>query len=376
MFIREGVQELNEGMVSIQEIEAKQLQNSSNALDQLAEQRSQLTLLQSQSQEIKQIQIALTAKTDLLHMLFEQFKRNEWSRKPRTSSDIELEKSLNPQPGKDHGNNPSSRDDPAPFSVSTDKLLDATKSDPLDPQRDCKYVLKQASLHEYEHQGQAKWVMQQKVFQRWMLSKHSSFLFVNDEDGSIGMDRITSVTILCASLCLCLQSMQKALVAQYYCSLHLTSRDHSSGPTRLLRSLIAQMLLQNTSYTISIQSPEALDLIEASDFNALCVLFKQLLEQKPKEEVLFVIIDGIAHYDRHTWIGELRSFITMLQAMVSSSQSILKVLITGVKCKRSFQEAIPSHDTLRVPECRDEQGVVGQQELAYEFHKSELFINE
>lgn len=102
-----------------------------------------------------------------------------------------------------------------------------------------------------------------------------------------GPVKISPLSSLCAAIYLNLSKTTN------YINLHETSGHRSAGPTGLIRSLIAQLLLSGITFSMDfICTRPWADEIQSHSLRTLCSTFRQLVGELSRTTTVVCIIDG------------------------------------------------------------------------------------
>lgn len=206
--------------------------------------------------------------------------------------------------------------------------------------------LGQAANISYHHRGSL--LSRSPKFQNWLMSPSPIFLLV-DGNGDSAAERTSAMTFVAALLA---QSLGEEGVTciHYFCGLHKTSSDDLSGPSGLLRALLAQLLNLHT-YTIGFTSYNDYHKLQQFDITRLCALFSDLIKDLPEGFVLVCIIDGLSLYETSEWAEDLRRILETLNALTRDPEvyAVFKVLATSAMASRQAIKYIPREDHLMLP---------------------------
>ena len=152
-----------------------------------------------------------------------------------------------------------------------------------------------------------------------------------------------------------LQAIKPIITLHSFCSLRATGNNNvKDNAITMLKSLIAQLLLNDVAWDLTFIGQEDVDRIESNDVEAFGDIFFRLLQQLPNMTFLYWMIDGITFYERAEWRGDFLKVIKKLLNMVKSCEKVVvKLLLT---CHgRSFfvKKYIEDTDTLLVPSTVD-----------------------
>lgn len=133
---------------------------------------------------------------------------------------------------------------------------------------------------------------------------------------------ISPLSYLCAQISKEYTGTPGFLVLSYFCSLHTDGK--GSNPAIMLSCLIEQLLscasVQPYYHSASIDK-HLLKGLKKKDVNALCKLFKLLIEQiLPSNMVVFCLIDSISYYEVEVHRDDIRVILAMMKSLVRSQR--------------------------------------------------------
>lgn len=179
-------------------------------------------------------------------------------------------------------------------------------------------------------------LLQQGRFLRWMKGAYPDLLLILADLPNSGMEKITAVSVFCATLVTSLIRLRhQDVVIHFFCGLHVDPQAPSPGPAGLVRSLIMQMFvyLRRDGY-LSLQflnDRAIVQAIEDQDLEILCRTLQSLLDQFEAGTQVFCIIDSITLFDSQEWSTDLQMVLGYLHQTVEDSRlpAIFKVILTS-----------------------------------------------
>ncbi|KAK8034125.1 hypothetical protein PG993_009120 [Apiospora rasikravindrae] len=211
-------------------------------------------------------------------------------------------------------------------------LMQTLDVDPRSWTDDLASVLKQASRMDTDSKARARWLMKTPSFQNWVGVPCSSLLLAV---GALRPERVSPLSVLASTIVLGLLELPDTLVLHFFCGMHLDAdaEDQLSGPSGMLRSLIAQLVMAYKAPLPNlgaIGSPEFIYDVYNRRLDALCEVFRLLVAHVPEGVNLFVLIDGVSWYEKSDWLFDLK-FILGLFKVLSEPARIprFKVLLTS-----------------------------------------------
>ncbi|KAF6834283.1 hypothetical protein CMUS01_06214, partial [Colletotrichum musicola] len=198
---------------------------------------------------------------------------------------------------------------------------------------DLEFVTRQSVHFSDSDMGRAQWLAQASGFRGWLREESSSLLLV---DGWGDPHRTSPLSGFCASLIKTLFSDDRSEVAFSFAGLHVDGASRlNGGPTAMMRSLIAQILLSRRipPPDLGFLSPDMLGACRYGDLRTLCDVFVEIVEQVPSHMTVFCIVDGVSWYEQHPWRADLHCVATMFEELIKSSlagrSGRLKVILTS-----------------------------------------------
>jgi hypothetical protein len=137
-----------------------------------------------------------------------------------------------------------------------------------------------------------------------LLNAPRGILFLNGS-GDTAAARESPISASLASLVFGITQDPNTVVLHFFCGLHSETHQAISGPSGLLRSLIAQLSLQYDFNLDFIDSAIHREELREHDLRMLCETFSAMVSQLPADCELYCIIDGISWLDTPRWRGDL-----------------------------------------------------------------------
>ena len=191
-------------------------------------------------------------------------------------------------------------------------------------------------------------LMRSPIFQNWLTSTSPIFLLV-DGNGNSAAERTSAMTFASALLAQSL-SDEGAFCIHHFCGLHTTSSDDLSGPSGLLRALLAQLVDLHV-FSVGFTNNSEYHELQRFDTLRLCALFSELVKDLPEGFGLVCVIDGVSLYESFEWAGDLRWILETLNALTRDPAvcAVFKVLVTSALASRQAIAYIPPEDHLMLP---------------------------
>ncbi|PUU78256.1 hypothetical protein B9Z19DRAFT_1127125 [Tuber borchii] len=188
------------------------------------------------------------------------------------------------------------------------------------------------------------WIMNSPQMKTW-LTTASGILFIKGNRENMP---VSTLSYLAAMM---LQEIAESdtPVLHFFCG---DNANKSAGPSGLIRSLVVQLLAS------SLLDPTTAPILQISkdipdETEALCILFRQLIDQFSYPRLLFIIIDGISHFEDENKLEETCLILQHLQEITQHAIATIKVLIMA-PCETKFAEllqgAVGGRDTERMGE--------------------------
>ncbi|GKZ46987.1 hypothetical protein AbraIFM66951_010160 [Aspergillus brasiliensis] len=215
--------------------------------------------------------------------------------------------------------------------LSDAELFYALRVNVNEPIEDVDYILKRLGQFDVAAQAQAQQLLSSEAFLQWIKSPLPQTLLVKGNFNMTGPGRISALSELCATLSLNISKNTNQIVLRTFCGLHEAQDHQNAGPNWLIRSLIAQLLLSGTvSNLVHIDTRAFAESIKSHALRDLCSLFRQLIEQLPKEATVICIIDGISGFESETWRADFFDVLYILNQTVLNQylKPSFKLLLT------------------------------------------------
>ncbi|KAK8065117.1 hypothetical protein PG997_011864 [Apiospora hydei] len=231
-----------------------------------------------------------------------------------------------------HPRQPSPRPIPETPVLSEQDLMHILDVDPRSWTEDLASVLRQASRMDADSKARARWLMKTQHFQRWFGASHSALLLAA---GALRLEKVSPMSVFTSSIALNLLEPPDTIMLHFFCGKHLDAdaEDHLSGPLGMLRCLIAQLViafkapLPNLN---AIGSPQFIHDCYNRTLNALCEVFRLLVEHTPHGVTVFVLIDGVSWYEQGDWTADLNFIIGLFKVLTEPHRlPVFKVLLTS-----------------------------------------------
>lgn len=196
--------------------------------------------------------------------------------------------------------------------------------------------------------AQATYLAEKDRMRRWLSSTDSDLILA---DGHSGSDRITAMSVFCASLARTLEDVvQRSLSGAsgttvtlwFFCGLHPGNGDSLPGPCGLMRSLVAQLLMSwpaNTPMDLCFAKdiPGLATNTPVIDTRTACYVFQRLVCQLPHSALVHCVIDGVSHFETSLWgcSEDMEMVVELFQWCVDPRNVAACVKFLLASCDRS-----------------------------------------
>jgi hypothetical protein len=168
---------------------------------------------------------------------------------------------------------------------------------------DISRVIESSAQFDMEEMKQAYAMANSMDIKIW-LSTNRGILFFNGT-GHTTAARESPISASLASLVFRIPEDPSTIVLHFFSGLHCESNQSISGPSGLMRSLIAQLTLKYDFNLAFINNENYRDGIRDHDIQMLCEAFSSMVCQLPADCELYCIIDGISWLETPRWQEDL-----------------------------------------------------------------------
>jgi hypothetical protein len=187
--------------------------------------------------------------------------------------------------------------------------------------------------------GRATWLMVTDRFRDWLqyADRRSDLVLVNGHMGDIATGKVSPLSVFGASL-VKVRKAPQFVVLHHFCGLHAHRGDPLCGPSGMLRSLIAQLLLhghQRSGGAAGFPAMNAMFVQDLAQYKlyALCELFRALVRQLDSASTVYCLVDNVCEFETTLgdWQDQLVEIIGLFQDMVRDAEmeALFKVLLTA-----------------------------------------------
>jgi hypothetical protein len=176
-------------------------------------------------------------------------------------------------------------------------------------------------------QDRAAWLMRSEKMNTWLTSRYTEVRLVH---GNYELAKISPVSYLCAMLVETLEQLEPSRVIHFFCGSHTTSRDPLGNAHGMVKSLLVQLLSQDT-FNTSFLRPNDVQKIQTGELESLCDLFCRLVEQLDSTVALFCIVDGINYFATGQRFKTMQIVLDRLLDLAggNSMNAVFKLLVTS-----------------------------------------------
>lgn len=207
------------------------------------------------------------------------------------------------------------------------------------------------------HLGRGRYLLQVPSFQHLLSSPTSGLLLVDGhcKEGCEG--KVSPISVFCASLAAMMAQNSTCMILHFFAGQHCFNDPHdpARGPLGLMRTLICQVLLYpgqprpNLDWVTNVLVND----VAAGNIDALCCLFKQILQYVVGVSDIFCILDSISEFERkqNGWGEDLDVVFDHLSSLNNSLpwDVCFKLLITSAEksSQLAWQVSRSEHVSLR-----------------------------
>lgn len=155
-------------------------------------------------------------------------------------------------------------------------------------------------------QAKAHSILDQDRFLQWMHCEHPDMLLIDGNllstRGAPSIEKISAMSLFCTYFILDMDNPDSShILLHFHCGLQSSPKDKWYGPTGLVRSVIFQVLVILSEKSLLdlniLDRPSFVQALENHSLDELCILLHQLIRQFPPDITIFLVIDGVSHFD-------------------------------------------------------------------------------
>lgn len=202
-----------------------------------------------------------------------------------------------------------------------------------------------------EDQNQATWAISDPKVYGWFKSQRSRALVIN---GNCSIQRISPLSFFCALLIEILQSLEPIIVLHHFCGLYTTgnsSEREDFGSSTIIKMLLYQLVTQWRFGELECLSADEAQAFHGSsnitdDF--LFSIFSKMIRALPRQQPIFIIIDGINFYETREFLQKTKGLVKKLVKLLGARASV-KLLITSTTQILDINKYFENDEKLLVP---------------------------
>jgi hypothetical protein len=168
---------------------------------------------------------------------------------------------------------------------------------------DISRILENSTHYDMEEMRLAYAIANGTDVKAWLVATRG-ILFLNGS-GDMTATRESPISASLASLVFGITQNPDIAVLRFFCGLHSETNQAISGPSGLLRSLIAQLSLKYNFDLDFIHNVTYREGLREHDMQTLCETFSAMVSQLPINCQLYCIIDGISWLETPRWREDL-----------------------------------------------------------------------
>ena len=177
-------------------------------------------------------------------------------------------------------------------------------------------------------QSRVQYLMSSTSFARWLWQDQSAFILVDGNEAE-SLNHVSAMSLACLALQDFLKE-KSIVVLSFFYGLHTLQSDNLHGVDGLMRSLIAQLLLEGRAHTDLVQ-PRTGIFPDVADFSSLLMFFGELIEQVASERMIVCMVDGISCFETLESARDIRLVVRELRDLTRriGDGRVLKVMVTS-----------------------------------------------
>lgn len=148
-----------------------------------------------------------------------------------------------------------------------------------------------------KYRSRAEKIVNTQQFRDWAVLPTSRELLVHGDLMFATTNKISALSLLCATLMQALRTRQNYISLVFFAGCHVDEDDGHSGGHAMMRSMIAQLLRQNSFDLTTLSTEVDLEHVSDGDLNPLFELFSWLVRCLPDHVTVVCLIDGLIYYE-------------------------------------------------------------------------------
>ncbi|ORY70362.1 uncharacterized protein BCR38DRAFT_481495 [Pseudomassariella vexata] len=225
-------------------------------------------------------------------------------------------------------------------------------------------VVNKSNAFEPNAMRQASWLLRHKNFKYWLASPQSGTLLVDGFCGDQRIGRHAPISSVSGTLAVGLPKIRSGersscYVLCYFCGLNSYPDNESSGPTQIVRSLLAQLIAslrggaKNLDLSFIAADADLHQDLMHHNISGLLHIFRGIVSQLPYSTVLYCIIDDLSSFetDDRNWRNDLRYLVNQLRSLIDDlmrqpGKPAFKLLMTSSHKSMDIYELIPEEEQI------------------------------
>ncbi|KAI0180411.1 hypothetical protein GGR52DRAFT_531179 [Hypoxylon sp. FL1284] len=186
-------------------------------------------------------------------------------------------------------------------------------------------------------------------FREWMVAATSRELLIHGN--STSNLPVSSLSVFCSTFSQALRQNPKFISLVYFCALHADYDDLDAGPPSMMKSFIAQLILQGDFNTTALHHYVDIswaEFDEEPDMDDLCGLVRWMVRQLPANMTVFCVIDGANAYEKNGYVHGLTEGLACIMDLTIDPrvQATVKVLVTSPGRTLEIRQGFDDDDTV------------------------------
>lgn len=215
-------------------------------------------------------------------------------------------------------------------AITLEELLDKLDVDPQSPGNDLLVSAQSATFLDDDMQQLISGILKDNAFQRWLFGARSAGLLIDENAtvGDKGLDPpfgVFSSMFMTSLRMLTRQGHQPRFASCFFCDLHANPLEPLSGPSGMMRSLIAQLVL-SVSHDAELDrfdlsflndEPDLLDSLATYEAGALCEVYIDMVRQLSGNATVVCLINEVDRFETedNRWGAELCQVVKRLHEL-------------------------------------------------------------
>ncbi|KAK8034072.1 hypothetical protein PG993_009067 [Apiospora rasikravindrae] len=191
------------------------------------------------------------------------------------------------------------------------------------------------------------------------LSDDAPYLYLLNGGAQVAADVSTSFVMAKIASTLLQQLQQRrssasameVIVLAYFCGQHQNYyRDTAASPSELVMSLLLQLIDKYSGYS-STTLQDCLDRTDPQDISSICDSLRCLFEELPSDAVIYLVIDGIAHFTspRERMEGMQEVIELLVETFRGKVSATLKFIFSSPTRSSFLEDLFEEDEILNIP---------------------------